>query len=275
VRALGSLELVEPQSDRLLSALGELAGREVILVAADFDGVLAPIVERPQDARALPESMAAQDRLAGLPATHVALVSGRSLESLRSVSQAGPQLRLIGGHGSESDDAGAAGETILPEAGRELLAHLAAALAEISAAHPGTEVEGKPTSVAMHTRRCTRPVAAAVARAVLDGPGGWPGVHLLQGKEVFELSVSTATKGTALQALRSRLGIGPGAVIYLGDDVTDELAFGALDQTGGDLAIKVGDGETIAGHRVADPAAVAQLLEALAERRAAVVGSPG
>ncbi len=98
-------------------------------------------------------------------------------------------------------------------------------------------------------------------------------MHPIRGKEVLELSVSAATKGTALQALRSRLGIGAGAVVYLGDDVTDELAFGALDQTGGDLAIKVGNGETIAGHRVADPAAVAQLLGSLAERRAAAVAS--
>ncbi len=274
LRALGSRELVEPQTDRLRIALAELAAKESILIALDFDGVLAPIVERPQDARALPEAMAAVDRLAGLPRTHVALVSGRSLESLRSVARPGPGLTLIGGHGAESDDeAVTAAVAGLPEPARELLAHVASALVEISGAHPGTEVEGKPTSVAMHTRRCARPVAASAARAVLDGPAGWPGVHPIRGKEVLELSVSAATKGTALQALRSRLGIGAGAVVYLGDDVTDELAFGALDQTGGDLAIKVGNGETIAGHRVADPAAVAQLLGSLAERRAAAVAS--
>jgi len=276
LRSLGAREEVEPHGDRLRSALLALTGLDRILVAVDFDGTLAPIVDRPQDARALPEALAAVERLAALPNTHVAVVSGRSLASLRSLVRPGPRVTLIGGHGAESEDGtGAPGGPGLAGSARELLAHLAAELAEISARHPGTEVEDKATSVAIHTRRCTRPVAALIAAEVLDGPATWPGVQLLQGKEVFELSVSHATKGTALRALRTRLGLAAGAVIYLGDDVTDELAFAVLDQPGGDLAVKVGYGETVAAHRVADPAAVAQLLGGLAELRAAAVASPG
>ena len=91
---------------------------------------------------------------------------------------------------------------------------------------------------------------------------------------MLELSVSAATKGTALQALRERLGIGPGAVLYLGDDVTDEQAFDVLDQEAGDVAVKVGEGTTAAEHRVSGPEAVADLMQWLAGLRAQAT-SPG
>ena len=53
----------------------------------------------------------------------------------------------------------------------------------------------------------------------------------------------------------------PGAVLYLGDDVTDERAFAALDPASDDLTVKVGDGETVAAQRVPGPEAVVELLE--------------
>ena len=51
----------------LRAALEELAGTETLLVALDFDGVLAPIVPRAEDARPLPASAAAVAALADLP----------------------------------------------------------------------------------------------------------------------------------------------------------------------------------------------------------------
>ena len=56
----------------------------------------------------------------------------------------------------------------------------------------------------------------------------------------------------------------PGGVLYAGDDVTDERAFAILDDDAGDVTIKVGEGPTIARHRLADPEAIAAMLTILA-----------
>ena len=65
-----------------------------------------------------------------------------------------------------------------------------------------------------------------------------------------------------------------GAVLYLGDDVTDEQAFDVLDQEAGDVGIKVGEGDTWAEHRLSGPEAVADLMQWLAGLRAQAT-SPG
>jgi trehalose 6-phosphate phosphatase len=75
---------------------------------------------------------------------------------------------------------------------------------------------------------------------------------------VLELAVTDADKGSALVRLAGELGAT--AVLYLGDDVTDEDAFRALTDA---VTVKVGDGDTAARHRVADLAGVQAVLERL------------
>jgi trehalose 6-phosphate phosphatase len=108
-------------------------------------------------------------------------------------------------------------------------------------------------------------VAAAATRAAYEVAERRTGVHLLPGKNVVELTVSEADKGSALVELAQRASAD--ATLYLGDDVTDERAFAALDPTVGDLTIKVGDGETVASQRVPDPSAAVELLNLFVEER--------
>lgn len=246
----------------LREALARLAAAPSLLVALDFDGVVAPIVERAGDARALPASAEALEALARLDGVAVALVSGRSMASLREVSGPPQGALLVASHGAEGD--GVPSDLTSEQA--TLLERAAAAVADVVAAHPGTEVEHKPAGVALHTRRAPRDAAAASARAVLDGPARWEGVKALEGKEVVELSVVDADKGQALVALRERLAAGSGtrpAVLFAGDDVTDENGFRALEVDAGDVGVKVGDGATAAGFRVQTPQDVSALLQAL------------
>jgi trehalose 6-phosphate phosphatase len=86
----------------------------------------------------------------------------------------------------------------------------------------------------------------------------------MEGKAVVELSVVEASKGAAVRALRERLGVD--AVLFAGDDVTDETALSTLEPDR-DVGVKVGEGPTAAAHRVADPEAVAALLTELADLR--------
>jgi trehalose-phosphatase len=248
-----------PVTDDLVRAVRQLASRRPVLLAFDFDGVLAPIVPLPPDARPLPGSVEAIERLSRADGVVTALVSGRSRGDLAQVSGATPSARLllVGSHGAETDDEGPAG---LDAEARARLAAVTAVLADVVAAHPGAHLEHKPASVVLHTRLIDDVRSAAQAEqealALLDARGG---VHVTPGKRVVEASVVEAGKGAALQRLRDAFGAQ--AVLYVGDDVTDEDAFAVLQR--GDVGVKVGGGDTLAAYRVPDPAAVRDLLHLL------------
>lgn len=242
-------------------ALGRLARVPRLLVASDYDGVLAPIVTDPAAAVPLPGVVEVLADLAALPGTAVAAVSGRARADLATVSGLPGSVVLVGGHGSEFGEDG-------PELAPEqvvLRERVEAALRALADTRDGVRLETKPASVVLHTRTADRAVAAAVSEAALAGPGTWPGVHATTGKEVVELSVVTTHKGTAVAALRDRYGAG--AVLFLGDDVTDENAFKALRDT--DVGIKVGPGETAARFRVPDPPGALAVLTRLRDLRSA------
>ena len=76
-------------------------------------------------------------------------------------------------------------------------------------------------------------------------------MHVTPGKEVVEVSVSAADKGSALAELARASS--SEATLYVGDGATDERAFAALHPLSGDLTVKVGSGETVAKHRVSYP----------------------
>jgi trehalose 6-phosphate phosphatase len=234
----------------LRAALAGLAGRRPLLVASDYDGVLSPIVADPS--AAVPQAGAedALARLARADGVTVALVSGRGVADLRAVSGFSGPYRWVGSHGAEVD--GPVGPEIAVR--RDALA---AALEPLVSAVPGARLEVKPASVAVHVRQVTDRAAAAELLDSADRAAD-PAVTRKPGKEVLELALTAADKGTVVRRLRD--GCGAAAAIYLGDDVTDEDAFRALGPD--DVTVKVGDGATAARFRVADPASA---VEALAE----------
>ena len=230
-----------------------------LLVALDFDGVLAPIVNVPSEARPLPESAAALGALATLSDTVVALVSGRGLADLAAVSGFGSPIRMIGSHGGEFDD----GAAVLDDAQRERLDAVVAELEELVRGEPGVVLEHKPAGVAVHVRNAPPEVASRVIDAVGTGPATRDGVEATPGKAVVDLSVVQINKGAALDVLRER--VEADAVLFAGDDVTDETAFARLRP--GDVGVKVGPGDTAAEHRVDGPLDVAKLLKELLAAR--------
>jgi trehalose 6-phosphate phosphatase len=245
----------------LSAALAELARVPTLLVALDFDGVLAPIVQDPSTSAPLPGSAAAVAALAELPATTVAMLSGRALADLRAVSGFGPPVRLVGSHGGEFDD----GALVLTDEQRSVKDELEAAVSRIVDGEPGARVEDKPASVVVHVRGADPAVAERVLDATRAGPARLPGVEATAGKAVLELAVVQVSKGAAIDTLRERLSAN--AVLFVGDDVTDETAFVRLRP--GDVGIKVGEGDTAAGYRVGTPEDVTDVLEELlAARRA-------
>jgi trehalose 6-phosphate synthase/phosphatase len=250
----------------LVTALEGFAMHPSLLIALDFDGVLAPIVQVPSEARMPATTQRHLSTLVHLPGVRVALVSGRTLADLREVASPPPGTLLVGSHGAEfSDplDPDSPPAPALDDEQAQLLARVIEGLERISADHPGTHVEIKPTGAVLHTRRAERDVAAKATQEALDGPAVWPDVHLTKGKEVVELSVVATTKGTALKRLREMTGAD--AVLYAGDDVTDERAFAVLDGDGGDVSVRVGSGETAARFRLGSPDEVSAMLGLLAD----------
>jgi trehalose-phosphatase len=243
------------------TGVARLAAVPRLLVTSDYDGVLSHIVPDPMQAFPLPGAVAALDGLAALPDTTVALVSGRARKDLALLAGVSGDVLLVGSHGSELTD----GVRLDPDQA-DLRARLEAAVRDLVGEWPGIRMETKPAGVVVHTRTAaTRQVAAAAAEATLAGPASWPGVHVTTGKEVVEMSVVATHKGTAIEALRTRTAAD--AVLFLGDDVTDENAFAVLH--GDDVGIKVGPGDTRATVRVEDPEAAVRALALLHDLRAA------
>ncbi|WP_285244387.1 trehalose-phosphatase [Pseudarthrobacter sp. fls2-241-R2A-127] len=247
----------------LREALRRIADTGQLLVAMDFDGTMAPIVDSAHDARPLPRSAAAFAGLAVLPRTTTALISGRALASLREVASPPVDTLLIGSHGAEAWLGPGSTELALEEDQKALLAEVRSVLAEIVAEAPGTSLEDKPAGVVLHTRQADDDVAedaVAAARASLQDRKG---VFLKEGKRVLETSVVHASKGEGIAFLRQATGAT--AVLFAGDDVTDEDAFGRLEP--GDVGVKVGFDFTQAQYRVESPVHIAELLEVLLQER--------
>lgn len=246
----------------LEQALTQVAQSPSLLVATDFDGVLAPLVLDPLTSRPLPGTIESLETLATLPRTHVAVVSGRDLATLTTLTGlADSDVTRIGSHGAESSADEAGGDLGQPEA--ERLEALVTDLAALAADHPGTALEHKPAAVVLHTRGMEPGPAEAAEAAARELAERHTGVHVTRGKHVVEMSVVRADKGTALMALRDALGAD--AVVYFGDDVTDEDVFRLLSEQ--DLGVKVGDGATAAMYRVAEPEQAAEALSLLTRAR--------
>ncbi len=244
------------------SRLQAIGRTPTLLVATDYDGVLAPLVENPSKAYPHRESMAALRTLSTLPDTHVAVVSGRSLRDLAALSRLPAEIHLVGSHGSEYD-AGFVDDLTPQQV--ELRAIITKEFEAAAAEGSGYIIEKKPASVAFHYRNADPDEAKVMVERLLNGPAKRPGTQLKLGKKVVELAVVDTNKGTAVEALRRQ--VSADAVIFLGDDVTDEDAFKTL--RGPDLGVKIGDGDTVAHVRLASTDDAARTLALLAEQRRA------
>ncbi|MGV0790390.1 trehalose-phosphatase [Mycolicibacterium sp. XJ1819] len=240
----------------LQHALAEVAGVPRLLVTSDFDGTLSPIVDNPADARALPAAAAALVELAELPDTSAALISGRALEVLRALSAMPATVHLVGSHGAEF--ASGFGHDI----DRNLLDRITAELTAIAADKPGVAVETKPASVALHVRNAAPEDGRAALAQAREAAQAWD-AQITEGKAVLEFAVIQTDKGAALDLLRAQENAS--ALVFFGDDVTDEKAFRRL--RGADVGVKVGPGDTLARYRIATPEAVAEALEYLLDAR--------
>jgi trehalose 6-phosphate phosphatase len=250
------------------------------LVAVDFDGTLAPIVADPAQTRPHRDAAIVLRRLSGLIRA-VAVVTGRPAAVAASLlgftaDPPSPNVSVIGHYGFESWTPAAG---VVRTAGiepsqvdriDEVRSRLPLLLAE-AGAPPGTTIEDKGASVAVHVRGTVDPGAALdLLRPVLNGLADSYGLRLEPGRSVLELRPSGTDKGTALAALAH--AVGAQAVCYIGDDLGDLAAFDAVEALRaeglGGLAVCSGPPEQTG---VAEVAARADLVLAGPDAPAAVV----
>ena len=207
------------------------ADPKAVLVAMDFDGTLAPIVDDPETSAMQPEAAEALAVL-GPKVGHLAILTGRPVAKVRQLGQLERRAGLdgvvvLGQYGAERWDARTGVETPpeTPQSVAVATVQIGRALADLGL--PGVHVEDKGQAVGVHVRRCPDPVAAfAALKPVLARIADDNGLVLEPGKHVLELRSSSTTKGDALRALVAETGAT--VVAMCGDDLGDLPAFDLL-----------------------------------------------
>jgi trehalose-phosphatase len=211
------------------------APRSVLLL--DYDGTLAPFHLDRFAARAYP---GVEDRLAilaRLPRVRLALVSGRSARELRGLVRADVRVEIWGSHGWERLDADG-GYQLFPmgPAHKAVLQEVESEMARLGLAET---LEVKPSSLAVHWRQFDSSGQERIRRTVesiFNRMGDTGNLHLLPFDGGVELRSSERTKGNAVRGIQKEEPHVPMA--YLGDDLTDEDAFAAMEGRGVSLLVR-------------------------------------
>ncbi|MDA1096170.1 MAG: trehalose-phosphatase [Chloroflexi bacterium] len=229
--------------------LGQLQRAEHLLVATDFDGTLSPIADTPDQARIPSAARGALQRLSETSRCTVAIVTGRGLRDIESlVGIRG--LYYAANHGMEID--GPSGFRYVDTEGalvRELLQSIVADLSTRLLPIEGAWMEDKGASLAVHYRQVTPASRADTVRAVFDATARVRASGRIVVREGNKLAVEIvpalgATKGSAIDAIAAHVAAQVGAtpfLIYLGDDLTDEDGFEAVNRADG-ISVVVGAG---------------------------------
>jgi trehalose 6-phosphate phosphatase len=237
------------------AAVVDEIARTRTLLAFDFDGTLAPIVEDRTEAAMRAETRALLRALALL--YPCAVISGRRRADVAARVNGVPLVAVVGCHGAE------AGYGPLDRAVEARVATWRPALERALAGADGVEIEDKRFGIALHYRRA-RSWPDAERRA-LSAAGALEGAVVFGGNAVVNVVPREApTKGDAIREVCERLGAR--AAVYVGDDRTDEEAFRA-DVVG--VSIRVGgELDSSAAYRLPDQIHVDELLRALLAARA-------
>lgn len=228
----------------------------------DFDGTLVDIAPQPEDvtvpAGLVPTLRALRTHLGGA----IAVISGRPIGQI-DVFLAPLQLPAAGVHGAERRGADGTWKLLAPLP-LDTMTKAARALAR---EHPRLRIETKRGSIALHYRQapelealCVQAFEAAVAQS--------PGLTLLLGKMVVEAKPAGASKGSAIETFMGEPAFAGRRPVFIGDDVTDEAGFAAVQRLGG-IGIKVGDGPSVAHERLDTPAEMRRQLLAVVAALAA------
>ncbi|WP_232420227.1 trehalose-phosphatase [Nitrosococcus watsonii] len=223
---------LSPALEAMESIQNRIEQREIV-VFLDYDGTLSSLVSRPEEAHLSAEMNRILRELANQ--CPVAIMSGRGLADVRQ-RVAIERLYYAGSHGFEI--AGSEGLAMEQEQARAclpLLDEAEQALAQALDPITGAQIERKRFSIAVHYRNVAEDQIEAVAKAVDRVLESHNRLRKKYGKKVYELQPDVAwDKGQALLWLLDKLKLNYPDILplYIGDDLTDEDAFQALEERG-------------------------------------------
>ena len=225
----------------------------------DVDGTLLDIEDHPADVRADQALIALLERLSqGLDGA-LSLISGRTVDDIDRIF-APARFAAAGGHGAElrlhPDDSVSSAQWSLPTS-------IIERIREFAANSSGLLLEEKRGGMSLHYRRapelekqCTTFVQSLLPEIEQD-------FRLIAGKMVFEFAPREHHKGAAISEMMQRDPFTRRRAVFVGDDVTDEDGFRAINALDG-VAIRVGGSRgSEAQYSLPDVAAVHCWLESI------------
>lgn len=257
-------ELINPVLKR--SVKESLCGDKKPVFFLDYDGTLTPIVSRPEDAKISDKMRETVKRL--IDTFSVTIVSGRCRDDVQSLLGI-DGLVYAGSHGF--DILGPNIKMINPDAQKmipviaEILEKLTAQVGDI----PGAIIENKKFSMAVHYRLVDEEkYFEKIKKCCEEAIVGYDGLRLMHGKKVFEiLPALDWDKGKAVRFVVKALGFNwdDVAVVYIGDDTTDEDAYRMIRTRGIPIHVSELDKTSTADFKVHTPDEVGELFDKLIE----------
>lgn len=241
------MRVLTPQLD-WAAFLGSIAAARSRLLLLDYDGTLAPFHVRPELAVPDPDAVSALEDVMKAGGTRVVIISGRPADELPPLLGLNPRPEIWGSHGRERLQPDGRKTVRGPDA--EACRGLAGAVGVLDGALPqGSRLEIKLASLALHWRGLSEEVARRLRTDVMRR---WQTIvahhqalEILDFDGGLEIRASGWDKQHAVNAVLSETPAGS-AVVYLGDDTTDEDAFRAIKTRGVGILVRAQFRETAA-----------------------------
>jgi trehalose-phosphatase len=229
-----------PPQDRILTRIFDdldtieekLSKRKSVNLFLDFDGTLAAIASSPDKVIVPPEVNSILKTLSEYDRVFVAIITGRSLSDIKQMLKI-PKIHYAGNHGLEIS--GVRRTEIVPNAAQIVrsIKKISDDLSNVLLTVPGSWIENKSLTASVHYREVSPLLIPEVNRLVGEITARYIDrkmVKLTRGKKVIEIRPNIEwNKGKAVKWMLKNIAHKPATKIYIGDDVTDEDAFDALD----------------------------------------------
>ncbi|MBI1883805.1 MAG: trehalose-phosphatase [Chlamydiae bacterium] len=245
----------------LESHLCQIHGASQVFLALDYDGTLAPIVSKPQEARLSLNSLSLLKKLSKNPKIILCIVTGRSMDSILKLIPL-PKILFIANHGFEMKWGKKTWTHPLSKKLKPLYREILKKLKRGLSCFPGIFIENKKATLTVHYRDVSLqqiPYLKKIVHHILSSH--LKQIKLTSGKKVFEIRPRTNwDKGKALLKMGRVKNLSRDAFkIYIGDDQTDEDVFRVLKSKS--LTVRVGlSKKSYASHYVQSPKEVLDFL---------------
>jgi trehalose 6-phosphate synthase/phosphatase len=249
--------------DREQDLIDSFRGAEKRVLLLDYDGVLAPFFDKPEQAKPTAALQKTLRKIAARPSTELTIISGRGKDDLEAWF-GDSAMTLVAEHGAFVRKAGNKNWRRTISASKTWQNDVELLMEKYALKTPGAFVEMKNFSVVWHYRKASPYYAQkhiVVLKRQLARLARVYGLEVNSGNKILEVKPTGVNKGVAaLAMLRSN----PDFVLCMGDDYTDEDMFEALPITA--FTVKVGRGISAARYRLPSVDSVHTLLKRLAAR---------